>query len=260
MDQFFSLCSDGKGKIYYFDSQIRRDMLDGKLKYCCYDTDCYSSILDYFGFRERDVNKYEYNPITRRFKVNRMHPADDYLKVKMRCLELDFKTIVPELIIKPVIHPFKDMNRKRVTKKDIELLKQWELVSHPAGGLPGQIVWRSVSKLVGASVYDFVYHSVFDSVYNSVSDLVCGSIVDDRYILIDGEICAYISSFFKIEKWIDIRYEKGKNPFQPAIDLWLSGLVPSFSVESESGKIFNIMRLHGGKKGEILWEQKEKYD
>jgi hypothetical protein len=39
-------------------------------------------------------------------------------------------------------------------------------------------------------------------------------------------------------------------PFQPAVDLWKMGLVPSFD-----GKLW---RLHGGKDGKVLWEGKVK--
>jgi len=55
---------------------------------------------------------------------------------------------------------------------------------------------------------------------------------------------AYISSFFHCSIWKHIKHKKGENPFQPGIDLWMQGLVPSFD-----GKVW---RLHGGKKGEVL--------
>jgi hypothetical protein len=58
---------------------------------------------------------------------------------------------------------------------------------------------------------------------------------------------AYISSLFpNVKKWKYIDHPEGENPFQPGIDLWHKGLVPSFD-----GKVW---RLHAGEKAEIVWE------
>jgi hypothetical protein len=48
-----------------------------------------------------------------------------------------------------------------------------------------------------------------------------------------------------LQQWKYIKHPKGKNPFQPCIDLWNKGLVPSFD-----GKIW---RLHG-KEGKVIFE------
>ena len=61
---------------------------------------------------------------------------------------------------------------------------------------------------------------------------------------VGASVGAYISSFFHCSIWKHIKHKKGENPFQPGIDLWMQGLVPSFD-----GKVW---RLHGGKKGEVL--------
>jgi hypothetical protein len=60
-----------------------------------------------------------------------------------------------------------------------------------------------------------------------------------------ASVWAYTSSYFDLQEWKYIEHEKGKNPYQPCIDLWNKGLVPSFD-----GKTW---RLHG-KEGKILWE------
>ena len=216
MCQFFSLCSDGKGKPYYFDAKIRKEIIAGKSKYS--NTDSHTSIADYYGFsgeKEDKLNKYEYNPLIKKFQIDQLNTIDDSVKIKRFCKKLDFKTIVPELIIKPIIHPFKDFNAKRVSKKDIELLKQW--VS----------VWNSVRNSVWVSVWVSVWNSVGDSVGDSVRNSVGDS------------VGGYISSFF------DIKY---KYDYSPCIKLWERGLVPSFD-----GKVW---RLYGGKKAKILWEGK----
>ena len=71
--------------------------------------------------------------------------------------------------------------------------------------------------------------SVRDSVWDSVKD----------------SVWAYTSSFFNLPKWKYIKHEKGKNPFQPCIDLWHRGIVASFDGTT--------WRLHGHK-GKILKE------
>ena len=81
--------------------------------------------------------------------------------------------------------------------------------------------WSSVRN----SVWDSVRDSVWDSVRNSVWDSVWDSVL------------AYISSFF------DIKYKYG---FSSAIQLWESGLIPSFD-----GKTW---RLRSGKKADIIYE------
>jgi hypothetical protein len=43
-----------------------------------------------------------------------------------------------------------------------------------------------------------------------------------------ASVWAYISDFFTIANWKYIDHEPCKNPFQPCIDLWNLGLVPSF--------------------------------
>ena len=217
MCHFFSLVSNGDGKPLYFDARIRREIISGKSKYV--NTDSHTSIADYFGFegiKEDTLNKYEYNPLTKEFVINQLNNRDDSVEVKKFCQDLDFKTIVPELIIHPVINPFKDKNKTHVYKSDIELLKKWASVK------------TSVRASVKTSVRDSVWDSVVDSVRVSVGASVWDSVV--------VSVWSYISSFFDI----------GENPFQSAIDLWNRGLVPSFD------GIY--WRLHG-KDGKIIWKE-----
>jgi hypothetical protein len=218
---FFSCVSTGDGTPMYFDAKLRKKCLSGKLSS---NPDSHTSIADYFGYkgkREDTLNKYEYNPITQEFKVDQINNnVDDSDKIEKALKKLDFKTIVPELIIHPIVHPL-ELNTTKVTKKDIELLKQWDSVRDS--------VLASVWASVGASVRDSVGASVRDSVWDSVW----------------ASVWAYTSSYFDLQEWKYIEHEKGKNPYQPCIDLWNKGLVPSFD-----GKTW---RLHG-KEGKILWE------
>ena len=78
--------------------------------------------------------------------------------------------------------------------------------------------WREVRDSVGDSVRD----SVRDSVY------------------------AYLGSLFKLPSWRYVKSPKGQYPFQPCVDLWEQGLVPSFDGTT--------WRLHAGPKAEIVYQ------
>jgi hypothetical protein len=203
MCNFFSVDSNGNGKPLYFDHEIRKKILKKELKY--ENADSHTSIADFHGFKgkkEDKMNKYEFNPLTKEFVVDQLNnPIDDSKEIEKFCRNLDFKTIVPELIVHEIVNPFKDRNKTKVNKTDLELLRKWILVS--------------------ASVWASVWASVRDSVW------------------------AYISSFFNLQEWKYSEHKPGENPFQPGIDLWNRGLVPSFD-----GKTW---RLHG-KDGMIIWE------
>ena len=59
---------------------------------------------------------------------------------------------------------------------------------------------------------------------------------------------AYIGSMFPIKEWKYIKHKRGEYPYQPVVDLWKRGLVPSFDGTT--------WRLHSGEKAEIMWEGK----
>ena len=68
-----------------------------------------------------------------------------------------------------------------------------------------------------------------------------------------ASVWAYVGSFFQLPRksWKYTKKIKTKGyPFQPAVELWEMGLVPSFD-----GKLW---RLHGGPDAKILWEGKLK--
>jgi len=110
MCKFFSLCSTGNSDPLYFDAKIRKEILAKKSKY--ETTDSHTSIADYFGHKgagEDKLNKYEYNVFTKYLTIDLMGAKDDSKEIKSFCDNLDLKTVVPELRIKPIIHPFKDI-------------------------------------------------------------------------------------------------------------------------------------------------------
>ena len=232
MCNFFSFNSDGK-EFYWFDWELRKKVLAGKLDY---EPDSHTSIADYFGFKgkkEDSLNKYEYNPLTKKFRVDQINIKDDSRKAEVWVKSLDFKEVCPLLIVKPIIHPFK-LGVVKPTKKDIELLKVWASVWDSVR----DSVWDSVGASVRASVRDSVGASVGDSVWASV-----GASVGDS-------VWAYTSGYFDLAKWQHIKHTKGRNPYQPLITLWEKGLVPSFD-----GKKW---QLHSGEKAKIVWAGKVK--
>ena len=263
MCKFFSLASDGKGNIFYFGSKARKQILSGKLKY---ETDSHTSIADYFGYKGADedrLNKYEYNPLTREFTVDQLNTRNDSKVVEEFCNKLDFSTVVPELICHPIVHPFRDVKpRKRITKGDLLLLKEWDSVRDS--------IRDSIRNSVGDSVWDYVWRSVRDSVRSSVGSSVCSSVEDfvrnsvcssitdsvwrsirdsvgiSVWSSVGDFIGAYITSFFNLKKWKDINNRPYENPFQSSIDLWNKGIVPSFDGET--------WRLHTGPDGKIIKE------
>jgi hypothetical protein len=164
------------------------------------------------------------------------------------------------------INPFK-ITSPTITKHHIALVKKWDIVWDSVRASVGASVRDSVWASVGASVWDSVWASVGDSVWASVRDSVRASVRDSvgasvwdsvwasvwdsvRDSVRDS-VGAYIGSLFPLKrnKWKYTKKIKSKGyPFQPAVDLWKQGLVPSFD-----GKIW---RLHGGPKATVLWEER----
>ena len=246
MCRFFSLTSDGRGEIRYFDWAHRKRILDGELDY---NSDSHTSINDFFGYKgelEDCRNKYEYNPITGVFTVDAIYGEDDSAEVERKVRALDFSLIVPQLVIKPIKNPlFVERKCPEPSTEEISMLKRWASVRASIGASIG----ASVRASVGVSVWDSVEASVWDSVEASVGASVCDSVWDSVWASVVASIGAYISSFFALDEWKLNGKIVSENPFQPAIDLWEAGLVPSFDGE--------IWRLHAGKDAQIVYEMED---
>ena len=156
MCKFLSVISDGKGTPYYFNWKQRKKILAKDPEFNKVETaDSHSSISSFYGFigaKADKVNKYEYNPLTGLFEKDQINTTDDSALIEKWCRTVDFKTIVEPLIIKKIFNPLTDIKAKKVTKKDIELLKEWDSV----GDSVGDSVWASVGDSVRASVGDSV--------------------------------------------------------------------------------------------------------
>jgi hypothetical protein len=219
MCNFFSFVSDGR-KCYYFDWELRKKILAGDSVLKNYQPDSHSSIAAYHGFegsKEDSLNKYEYNPILKKFVVDQINTIDDSESCERWVTKLDFTKVAP-IIIKPVFHPLTG-KAKKASGVEIQDLKQWASV------------WASVGASVRASVWDSVGDSVWDSVGASVRASVWDSVWDS--------VGAYTSSFFSIDYKFDY---SGLN------NLWNNGFVPSFDGTT--------WRLYSGKDAKVVWEGK----
>ena len=131
MCDFFSFRSDGAGKFYYLNSEQRKEVLKKRE-----NPDSHTYIAEYYGFKGKDedmLNAYEYNPLIKNFKIDRMLNKDDSNAAREWVESLNFKTIVPELIIKPIINPLLIKRTNEVTEHEIELLKEWASVRASVG-------------------------------------------------------------------------------------------------------------------------------
>ncbi|MDD5006888.1 MAG: hypothetical protein PHC68_00630 [Syntrophorhabdaceae bacterium] len=161
------------------------------------------------------------------------------------------------------VNPFKIIP-PHINEEHISLLRQWASVRASVRDSVGDYardyvrasVWASIGDYVRDyvrdsvwdSVGDYVWDSVGDYVWDSVRDSVGDSVGDYVWASVRDSVWAYMGSLFpKIKIW-EYAPKSISYPFQSAVDLWLQGLVPSFNGE--------IWQLHGGEKGEILWEGK----
>jgi len=266
MCNFFSFCGDGFGNYKYLDWDFRKDNLDE-------NCDSHTFILTHFKIPPKmqdKYSKYEYNPLTKKFIVD--EPIEEHNhnheSAEVWANNFNFKNIVPQLIIKPIVNPF-SLNIVDITENDILLLKKWDSVKESVRDSVWDSVWDSVKDSVRDSVkdsvrdsvkesvrdsvrdsvwdsvWDSVKESVRDSVWESVRDSVKDSVRDSVWDSVRASVrdsvrasvWAYISTFFNI----NYRYD-----FFSVNELWNRGIVPSFD-----GKVW---RLHSGKDASIIYE------
>jgi hypothetical protein len=242
MCQFFSFCTEPEnhgGKRFYFDWQYRKAHLED-------ENDSHSLICKHFKLDEDVCNKYEFNPLTKEFKADKINsPVDDRIQAEDWVNKLDFKRVVEPLIVKPVVSSFDLPPVEIVTEEIISLLREWASVGASVWASVWDSVRDSVWDSVGASVWASVGDSVGDSVWDSVGasvwagdwGSVLASVGDSVWDSVGDSVWAYISSFF------DIQY---KHDYSSAITLWNMGIVPSFDGIT--------WRLHTGKDAHVIYE------
>jgi len=146
------------------------------------------------------------------------------------------------------VHPFQIKPSEKITNLHLDLLKKWSSIWDSAKGSIWNSIWNSiwdsVGVIIGSSVGVPACNSVRDFIWGSVGGSAWGSIWDSIW----NSIWAYCGYIFipVVKKWKYVKYKEGEYPFQPAIDFWKMGLLPSYD-----GKLW---RLHGGKDAKVLWE------
>jgi len=240
---------------------------NGKV-YWKFGIDSHSDIIEKFGLSEKNTCLAEIIPKKDKDYLGALKPSEKYWKFSFdeknkelwhqECPEWWkashekhsweafrqwFKELDKILIRKKIIHPFKNIKPpKRITRKHIELLKQWASVWDSVGASVWASVWDSVGASVGDSVGASVWVSVWDSVGASVGDSVWASV----WVSVRDSVYGYAGSFFRIKKWKYIKHKPYEYPFESVVKLWEQGLVPVFDGEK--------WMLLGGKKAEVLFE------
>jgi hypothetical protein len=159
MCEFFSFLTEPNShpnQRFYFDWKYRKHHLKDDDSH-----DSHSTIARHFKLNEDACNKYEYNPLTKKFVIDQTNSdTDDSVQAEEWVANLDFKKVVKTLLIKPIVNPLL-LPAKEITEDDVQLLKQWASVRASVGAS----VWASV----GASVWDSVWayiSSFFDIKYD----------------------------------------------------------------------------------------------
>jgi hypothetical protein len=227
MCQFFSFVTDPvnhPAEYYHFDWEYRKANLDDD------GVDSHSHICAHFALNEDKCNKYEFNPLTKKFEIDMINSErDDSVAAEKWVKRLDFKTVIEPLIVKPIVNPLELPKVEQVTDEQIGWLKDWS----SAGDSVGYSVWYSVWASVRSSGWDAVGAAVGASVRSSVWDAVVAAVGYSVWY----SVWAYVSSFFAIDF---------KHDFSSAVKLWEAGLVPAFDGTT--------WRLHSGTKADVVYE------
>ena len=148
MCKFFSFVTDPvnhPAEYYYFDWEYRKADLDDE------GVDSHSHICAYYKLNEDKCNKYEYNPLTKKFEIDQINSErDDSVAAEKWVKRLDFKTVVEPLIVKPIVNPFELPAVEQVTDEQIGWLKDWNSVRASVRASVRDSVWASVWAYVSA--------------------------------------------------------------------------------------------------------------
>ena len=154
MCNFFSFVTDPvnhPAEYYFLDWEYRKENLEAD------DADSHSHICKEFNLREDTCNKYEFNPLTKRFVIDQINAErDDSEAAQKWANRLDFKTVVEPLIVKPIINPLKLPKVEKPTDEQIGWLKEWASVRASVGNSVGDSVWAYISSFFAIDYkYDF---------------------------------------------------------------------------------------------------------
>jgi len=157
-------------------------------------------------------------------------------------------------IRKEVVNPFTLLPPNEVTPDHLRLLKRWEMAYIGAGYSPESVIKGSINnpkfmeeitRPMEAKIWREVGRHVESMIFVATQDRCTTQSAM-------AAVWAYYGSFFNLprEQWRGTEAIPGTGyPFQPLVDLWLQGLIPSCT-----GTLPYVWRLHGGPDGRVLWE------
>ena len=124
MCQFFSFVTKGNKK-YYLNWEQRQELIKNNPDHL--EPDSHTSICEFHGLDDDEVNKYEYNPLTSEFTVDQINIKDDRALAKKWVGLVDFSTIIKPLKLNKIIRPF-EIDPPEITDDHVELLRLWASV------------------------------------------------------------------------------------------------------------------------------------
>jgi hypothetical protein len=194
--------------------------------------------IDALSYGTIPCSLYIVEPVGARSRIDAHKSKAQKLRVVEEVTDLDaafgFRYAEACQPVSPFLSPFL-LPKREPTDDDIACLREWVSISASVSAS----VWVSVRDSVQDSVWASVWVSVRDSAWDSVWVSVWASVWDSAW--------AYAGSLFPdITRWKYADHEPGVYPYQPAVDLWRRGLVPSFD-----GKVW---RLYAGENAEVVWE------
>lgn len=209
MCMFFSFCTEPNyhpGERFFLDWNLR------KLSKYRNSGDSHSRICNVFGLAEGICNKFEFNPFTREFTVDKINSeVNDSVQAEKWVRSLDFKNIIPALILKPIIDPFEISVPDEPTVETLKLLKKWAAKK--------SVYYRSAHNEISLKLCSAGFKEAYETLIDVLNDLFSGWLFD--YIRTRNRgmvfVAAYATSFF------DVKYRCN---YTPAIKLWERGYFP----------------------------------
>ena len=215
MCQFFSFVSDGQGKVYYFNYKQRQEIKDR-------EHDSHTSIADYYGFKgekEDLLNKWEYNPFSKKLTKDRIVVKEEYPKIEKWISELDFKEIVPNIHFdKSFTNPL-TQTKKEIELDDLILLRRYVEL------------WDQLWDQLGCQLRDQLWDQLGCQLWDQLRD----------------QIYSFGTSFISDFKFKD---EKQEELVETILELWARGLIPFYDKANKEAYLF------GNKKVDILFKEK----
>jgi len=239
MCQFFSFITDGMGNPYYFNHEQRKER--GFNNEC----DSHSYIAEYFKPNKFDkrteraddvVNKYEYNPFTKKFVIDQINILGDSKQAEKWIRKLDFSIIEPRIDFnKSFKEPLEIKHGKEVSEFEINLLREWyqlgnllreplkwqlrDQLGYPLRGQLGDQLWVQLGDQLGDLLGDQLWKQIGDQLWDQLGYQFKDQLRNQLW----GQLYSFATTFVKDFKFKDKKQEDLVNCIN---SLWSYGLMP----------------------------------